>query len=127
MPKLFLEFAFNLLLWLITKDTKVYASEVSTPGGFYAGGKFHIAELPGREKPWGTSLRRLLSEYAVNPNEAKADIRRLYGGMGSFNDVILQDANGPLRSKNDVLDRLRSELYSASRELVAALSSSSTS
>jgi hypothetical protein len=67
------------------------------------------------EEPWATGLRRLLSEYNVDPNVAKADIRRLYGGMGSFNDVILQDSNGPLRSENDELDRLRSELYSACR------------
>lgn len=67
------------------------------------------------EQPWATGLRRIRSEYDVCPDAAKADIRRLYGGMGSFNDVILHEDTVPLRSENDELDRLRSELYAACR------------
>jgi hypothetical protein len=64
------------------------------------------------EESWGTALRRLLLEYETAPTEVRAKIRQLYGGMGSFNDLILQDEHGPLRNKNDDLDRLRKELFS---------------
>ena len=35
---------------------------------------------------------------------------RLYGGMGSFNDLVLQDSHGVLPENNE-LDRLRHELH----------------
>ena len=74
-----------------------------------------LADLLERhgEESWGAALRHLLLEYETEPIVAKAKIRHLYGGMGSFNDVILQDRNGPLGNKNDELDSLRSDLFSA--------------
>ena len=46
-----------------------------------------------------------------------------YGGMGSFNDLILMSANGhsvsdaDYRSVNDRLDALRSEMYQLARDV----------
>lgn len=41
---------------------------------------------------------------------AKKEIRTIYGGMGSFNDLILQKDGVPL-SLNEKLDTLRVKLY----------------
>lgn len=65
------------------------------------------------EESWGAALRNLISEYDSNPDEVKANIRRLYGGMGSFNDIVFQDKNGALGPENNELDRMRSELFAA--------------
>lgn len=40
------------------------------------------------------------------------DIRRLYGGMGSFNDLVLSDGSGHmLIEENERLDALRKALF----------------
>ncbi len=68
------------------------------------------------ETNWADALENLAAEYPESPEATTAKIRAMYGGMGSFNDVILYGANGhPLRSENDELDGLRSRLFAACR------------
>ncbi|MCT2387996.1 DUF6966 domain-containing protein [Erwinia pyrifoliae] len=43
------------------------------------------------------------------------NIRKVYGGMGSFNDLVLHKNGVPLKKENDRLDQLRHELYDLSR------------
>jgi hypothetical protein len=64
------------------------------------------------EIAWATTLRNIMIDFDIDPSATKANIRRLYGGMGSLNDVVLQDRAGPKQAENDELDRLRSELFS---------------
>ena len=71
-----------------------------------------LLDQHGKES-WGAALRNLISDYDSKPDEVKANIRRLYGGMGSFNDLVFQDKNGPLGLENDELDRMRLELFTA--------------
>lgn len=57
-------------------------------------------------------FRRLRSDFKDDPHETKRRIRSSYGGMGSFNDLVLLTPDGiPLREEKNELDRLRSELY----------------
>ena len=58
----------------------------------------------------------MAAEYQENPTNAKAMIIGLYGGMGSFNDLVLHDENRiPLRNENDELQRLKTDLYNESQ------------
>lgn len=64
------------------------------------------------EIEWARSLKTLIAMFENDPDEACRQIRSLYGGMGSFSDVVLHDPDGiPLREENDALDRFRDELY----------------
>jgi len=77
-----------------------------------------IADLLAKhnESEWARSFERFADEYDDSPDSTKGRIRSVYGGMGSFNDVILHGPNGiPLGPENDELDRLRSELYAKCR------------
>jgi hypothetical protein len=38
-------------------------------------------------------------------------LKKLYGGMGSFNDIVLHKNGIPLIRENDELDDLRHKLY----------------
>ena len=71
-----------------------------------------IADLLSKhnELEWAIALERFADEYIDSPEQTKRYVRSIYGGMGSFNDIILHGPNGiPLVSENDELDRLRSE------------------
>lgn len=68
------------------------------------------------ETTWATAFDDLVDRYAESPKSTKAGIRSLYGGMGSFNDIVLHGSDGlPLREENERLDRLRRQLYAACR------------
>jgi hypothetical protein len=71
------------------------------------------------EQEWALSFRRLAGEYTAAPSYTRREIRRLYGGMGSFSDLVLHSPQGqPLVAENDTLASLRSELWKAT-ELLA--------
>ena len=77
-----------------------------------------IAELLDAHgiRGWAQSFRQLESEYKCAPESTKGKIRSVYGGTGSFNDVILHDRRGiPLRDENNELDQMRSRLFQLSR------------
>ena len=68
------------------------------------------------EADWAQSFRNFLSDYNSEPEVTKGKIRSVYGGMGSFNDIILYGSNGmPLRDENNELDQMRSELFQLCR------------
>jgi hypothetical protein len=68
------------------------------------------------EADWAQAFRNFLSDYKNEPDLAKGKIRSVYGGMGSFNDIILHGPNGiPLRDENDDLDLMRSDLFELCR------------
>lgn len=77
--------------------------------------------LAGHGEPtWAKAFGDLADPYAESPESARASIRRLFGGMGSFNDVVLHDLDGsPLREENETLDLLRNRLFAL---LVGAVS-----
>ncbi len=46
-----------------------------------------------------------------NYEEALGVIHQQFGGMGSFNDIVLYRDGSPLIQENDELDELRTQLY----------------
>lgn len=65
---------------------------------------------------WAQAFRQLLLEFQQDPHAAKASIRSVYGGMGSFSDLVLHGPNGiPLQKENNELDQMRTELYERCR------------
>jgi len=65
---------------------------------------------------WVKIFEGLIKQYAFDEIEIKRHIRNLYGGMGSFNDLILQDQRGNLLiTENIRLDKLKGELYKLSQ------------
>lgn len=76
--------------------------------------------LAGADEPrWSQSMSRLAERAAATPGSAERrevirEVLSLYGGMGSFNDVVLQDARGVLPEQPE-LDQLRSRLFETAR------------
>ena len=63
---------------------------------------------------WSRSFSQSASEYDSAPEAVMHKYRSIFGGSGSFNDIVLHDGSGvPLQAENDELDRLRTELYNA--------------
>lgn len=70
------------------------------------------------EPDWAGVCDRLAAGYAANPYASNREILAMYGGMGSFNDIVLHNDGIPLVAENDELDSLRSLLHtSCLREL----------
>jgi len=68
------------------------------------------------EPTWAEAFEGFANQYKEAPEATKANIRSLFGGMGSFNDFVLYDTSGiPPRSENEDLDQLRSQLYALCR------------
>ena len=64
---------------------------------------------------WAEIMERLLSEMRADPVPMPARIRAIYGGMGSFGDLVLYRDGQPLSDENNELDRLRRWLYDLCR------------
>ena len=67
------------------------------------------------EESWAAGFLRLSQEFADAPQATKDKIVSLYGGMGSFNDLVLYRDGKLLLSENNELDQLRSELFQLCR------------
>lgn len=65
---------------------------------------------------WAKAFDNLRSEFEISPEAARTEILRVYGGIGSFNDVILYRDGQPLWTENGRLSTLRTELYDICRE-----------
>lgn len=66
------------------------------------------------EGEWANAFRGFLEEYHHEPEQVKGRIRSVYGGMGSFNDVILHRPDGmPMHDENTELAQLRTLLFVA--------------
>jgi hypothetical protein len=77
--------------------------------------QIHDLLMAHGDDEWARTFHRFLSDYESKDKDlVKGEIRSVYGGMCSFNDVILYGPNYvPLRAENDELDRLRSRLFAA--------------
>lgn len=76
--------------------------------------RLHVL-LAEHEPRWAESMARLneRAEEATSTHEARevvSDVLSLYAGMGSFNDLVLQDRTGVLPEQRE-LSRLRALLY----------------
>lgn len=63
------------------------------------------------EGSWAVYFKSCESQLDVDYREGIYNIRQVYRGMGSFNDLILHKHGLPLQKENDRLDQLRHELY----------------
>lgn len=69
-----------------------------------------------RDSNWLPAIENLLSQFLnETARETQVILVRkiigMYGGMGSFNDLILFDDGNVCYEENEQLDRLRGELY----------------
>jgi hypothetical protein len=60
---------------------------------------------------WSTAITKLSHEMDVDPDCAKKKILRLYGGMGSFNDIIIYKNGVLLVEKTNEFDELKTNLF----------------
>jgi hypothetical protein len=65
---------------------------------------------------WAATLETFDSEMLSDPAGTAARITGIFGGMGSFNDVVLYRGGQVAHGENEELDRLRTELYALCRE-----------
>ncbi|MDP8169705.1 hypothetical protein QJU96_00150 [Pasteurella skyensis] len=68
------------------------------------------------ENNWSEELRKFSKDYSElkTPNEKNIFQRKLlniYGGMGSFSDLVLYKDNNLMYEENCELDTLREELF----------------
>ncbi|MGE4350240.1 MAG: hypothetical protein AB7D28_10825 [Candidatus Berkiella sp.] len=60
-------------------------------------------------KYFNVILERLNKPHSLNI--LARDIVSVYGGMGSFSDLVLHKSRMPLQEENDKLEQLRHDLY----------------
>jgi hypothetical protein len=63
------------------------------------------------EESWASALARLAAEYGDDPVKVEGRIRALYGGMGSFSDIVLYRDGNVARDASRKLDDLRHRLF----------------
>ena len=68
-----------------------------------------------QEDNWAKSFMKFREQFdsidEVKLADARTDILKIYGGMGSFNDLVLYDQGQPMIEENTTLDALRRELF----------------
>jgi len=67
--------------------------------------------LDNGELPWARYFDKCLRQLDDDYHEGIYNIRTAYGGMGSFNDLVLHSNGHPLIKENQRLEQLRKELY----------------
>ena len=61
---------------------------------------------------WGRKLEALASKDTLRSEDLRLQVKGLYGGMGSLNDIVLFHSDGTVdRNGSAEFDMLRSELY----------------
>lgn len=60
---------------------------------------------------WANSIKKLHDQIDGDPYYITRNILRLYGGMGSLNDIVLYKDGQPPIKENNEFDELRSKLY----------------
>lgn len=63
------------------------------------------------EESWAKTFEKLGYELDLDCESSIFSLKRFYGGMGSFNDIVLHKDGIPLIRANDELDDLRHTLY----------------
>ncbi len=72
-----------------------------------------IGNYPGFED-WSHQLK-FLAEKNISPSDLRYEIQKLYGGMGSLNDIVIFNQEGKMDKEANVeFDRLRSQLFDLS-------------
>lgn len=66
----------------------------------------------GAANEWAVAIEKIKEEFEQDPSYSSQRILSIYGGMGSFNDVVLYREGQPLILENNELDDLRNRLYS---------------
>jgi hypothetical protein len=66
------------------------------------------------ERFWRDWLDSSLAHLERDPREGVEHLLKAYGGMGSFNDLVLEVADHQADAR---FDRLRTELYQLARDL----------
>ncbi|MDR1163122.1 MAG: hypothetical protein LBM17_04700 [Candidatus Accumulibacter sp.] len=65
----------------------------------------------GEMHDWADNFKKLQIEIAIEPSFVSGVILSSYGGMGSFNDIVLHKSGVPLDDENIEFSILRSRLY----------------
>jgi len=65
----------------------------------------------GSSSNWVRMIDNLREEILRDPIRGVSNILAIYGGMGSFNDIVLYREGIVLISENVELDKLRLDLY----------------
>lgn len=73
-----------------------------------------------KETNWSASLRSLMLDLGectndVERNYVECQLKRIFGGMGSFSDLVLFKDGKVLAGENNRLGKLRKELFEALR------------
>ena len=63
------------------------------------------------ENAWAKTFETLGSALDVDCAASIFALKKVYGGMGSFNDIVLHKNGQPLRKENDELEDLSHRLY----------------
>jgi hypothetical protein len=63
------------------------------------------------EASWAKAFEKLGNELDIDYESSIYSLKGFYGGMGSFNDIVLHKNGMPLIRENDALDELRHLLY----------------
>jgi hypothetical protein len=67
------------------------------------------------ESNWATSFntfrQRCDSTNLESLERLRSEMLRVYGGMGSFNDLVLHKKGQPMTKENQLLDELRRDLF----------------
>lgn len=69
----------------------------------------------GEEDNWVRFFERALLELDRDYEETVDILKRQFGGMGSFNDLVLHKNCTPLLAENDELKALKNDLYNSLR------------
>lgn len=79
---------------------------------FYLSEMSDLLTLKGSSSSWAEKLRSLADKKTMHPDDFRFEIKRLYGGMGSLNDIVICDSEGKMdREANIKFDDLRRKLY----------------
>ena len=63
------------------------------------------------EDAWAKTFGKIAIGLDADYESSIYLLRKLYGGMGSFNDIVLHKNGKPLIQENDELEDLRHKLY----------------
>lgn len=64
---------------------------------------------------WAATTSMLARKANEGYSTVRPDIRRMYGGTGSLNDIVLYKDGHVLHDENDEFDALRERLYDLTR------------
>jgi uncharacterized protein DUF6966 len=73
------------------------------------------------EFEWSRALERLKNQCVATGTDQSSirDVLRLFGGMGSFSDLVLQKNGKMPVHENAQLDKLRTAIFEAARSMLA--------